>query len=242
MNSPDNSKNKMLRLLLSSLIMSLATLCPVFSIDSSADQSFEPIKSNELTGSTKLNSNLKRIINEISEMAVTRENAQSTPLSDLSNPIIKVDDDGRIEVFIYCNEISDGNLELLLDQGLMVEAVNEDLKIIQGWIPYDKLENAAEMEFVVKLTPPSYAHTRVGSVTTEGDAPIPDGVDSMGVSQTTGDGGCSLASNTSTRNSAVNIILLLMPALVIGLVRFKIIIPCNVVAEGDADCNNVMKI
>jgi len=36
-----------------------------------------------------------------------------------------------------------------------------------------------------------------------------------------GGGGCSLASNTPTGNSAVNILLLLMPALVIGLVRFR---------------------
>ena len=203
--SEDDEMNK---LSLAFFIITLTILCPLLSIDSSADQSFKSIKSKGLSGSAKLNSNLKGIINEMSEMVVTRGDNQSFNLSDLSNPLIKVDDDGNVEVFLYCNEVSDENLEQLLDLGLIVEDLNEEHKIIQGWMPYENLEQAAEMGFVVKVTPPSYAHTRVGSVTTEGDGPIraddarntfgvdgsgikigviSDGVDSRGMSQATGD-------------------------------------------------------
>ena len=189
-------------------IMSLVILCPLLSIDSSAVESLKSIKSKELNGSTKLNSSLKRIINKISEMGVTRGDTQSLSPRDLSSPLLKVRDNGNVEVFLYCNEVSDDNLEQLLDLGLIVEDLNEEHKIIQGWMPYENLEAASEMGFVAKLTPPSYAHTRVGSVTTQGDAVIgaddarnmlgvdgtgikvgiiSDGIDSLAVSQATGD-------------------------------------------------------
>jgi hypothetical protein len=198
----------MKKLSLAFFIITLTILSPLLSIDSSAEESFKSIKSKGLNGSTKLNSSLKGIINEMSEMAVTRGDVENLSPRDLSNPLRKVDDDGNVEVFLYCNEVSDGNLEQLLDLGLIVEIINEDLKIIQGWLPYENLERASEMGFVVKVTPPSYGHTRVGSVTTQGDAVmgsddarnmlgvdgsgikigvISDGVDSRGVSQATGD-------------------------------------------------------
>lgn len=196
------------KLSLAFFIIAFTIICPLLSINSSAEQSFKSMKSKGLKGSPKLNSSLKGIINEMSQMVVIRGDNQSTSFSNLSSPLLKVDNDGNVEVFLYCNEVSDGNHEQLLDLGLIVEAVNEDLKIIQGWLPYENLEAAAEMGFVVKVTPPSYAHTRVGSVTTQGDAVIgaddardsfgvdgsgikicviSDGVDGISFSQATGD-------------------------------------------------------
>jgi len=196
------------KLSLAFFIIALTIICPLLSINSSAEQSFKSMKSKGLKGSPKLNSSLKGIINEMSQMVVIRGDNQSTSFSNLSSPLLKVDNNGNVEVFLYCNEVSDGNHEQLLDLGLIVEAVNEDLKIIQGWLPYENLEAAAEMGFVVKVTPPSYAHTRVGSVTTQGDAVIgaddardsfgvdgsgikicviSDGVDGISFSQATGD-------------------------------------------------------
>jgi len=196
------------RLSINVIIMAITIFYLLPSYYSSAEQSLKSFKSKELDGSSKLNSSLKGIINEISEMAVSRENGQSLKLSDLSSPFMKIDDNGNVEVFLYCNEVSDENLEQLQSLGLIMEDMNEEYKIVQGWLPYENLESAAEMGFVVKVTPPSYAHTRVGFVTTEGDAVlgsddarnilgvdgsgikigvISDGVDSIAVSQATGD-------------------------------------------------------
>ena len=79
---------------------------------------------------------------------------------------------------------------------------------MQGWIPGGSVEKAAELGFVLRITPPSYGHTRAGSVTTEGDeimgsdearetfgvdgagikvGVISDGVDSLAASQLSGD-------------------------------------------------------
>ncbi len=189
-------------------LMSITILCIIPLYNSLAAESLNLPTSKGSNGSAKLNSSLKGISNKISNMIVTRGDAESTKLSSLSNPLIKIDDNGNVQVYLYCNEVSDSNLEELLSIGLIVEEVNEDLKIIQGWLPYENLEEAAEAGFVVKVTPPSYAHTRAGSLTTQGDAVlgsddvrnilgfdgtgvkigvISDGVDSLAMSQATGD-------------------------------------------------------
>ncbi len=190
------------------LLIAITILCILPLYNSSAEEGLKSYKAKELNGSPKLNSKLKGVMNKLSEMAVTRSNDQSLKLSELSNPMLKIDDNGNVEVFLYCNEVSAENLEQLLSLGLIVEDMNEEYKIVQGWLPYEHLESASEMGFVVKVTPPDYAHTRVGSVTTQGDAVlgsddvrnilgfdgtgikigvISDGVDSLAVSQATGD-------------------------------------------------------
>ena len=196
------------RFSINTVILAITIFCLLPLNQSLAELSLNSSKTKELNGSSKVNSSLKGLSNKISNMAVTRGDAESTRLSSLSTPLIKVDDNGNVQVYLYCNEVSDSNLEELLSIGLIVEEVNEDLKLIQGWLPYENLEEAAEAGFVVKVAPPSYAHTRAGSLTTQGDAVlgsddvrnilgfdgtgvkigvISDGVDSLAMSQATGD-------------------------------------------------------
>ncbi len=189
------------------LFMAISIFC-LLPYHYSIGQDFSAYKSKELNGSTKLNSNLRKTVKKISEKAATRGTDQNLNLSSLSNPFIKIDDRGNVEVFIYCNEVSNENLSELKSSGLIVEDMNEEYKIVHGWVPYQNLEEAAGLEFVDKVRPPDYAHLRAGSVTTEGDGVlnsdnvrsvlgfdgtgikigvISDGVDSLAVSQATGD-------------------------------------------------------
>ena len=152
-------------LTLAILTIAVTALCPILSVSYSADLQLDSDKSK---GSSKLNSNLMRVVNDISLMSETRSANQDTNLSSLSNELIKVDNSGNVQVYLHCSEVSDENLKKLLDLGLIAEIINEELKIIQGWIPYENLEAAADMGFVVNVTPPDYAHRRAGSVQTEG--------------------------------------------------------------------------
>jgi len=189
------------------LLLAIGIFCLLPSYFSDG-QDFSAYKSKELNGSAKLNSNLQKTVKKISEMASTRGTDQNVNLSGLSSPFIKVDDSGNVEVFIYCNEVSNENLSELKSSGLIVEDMNDEYKIVHGWVPYENLEETARLGFVDKVRPPDYAHLRAGSVTTEGDAVlnsddvrsvlgfdgtgikigvISDGVDSLAVSQATGD-------------------------------------------------------
>ena len=127
---------------------------------------------------------------------------------DALSGLVKVNDEGLIEVYVYFSNINDSNLKELYALGFEKKIVNEELKIAQGWMPPGNLERAAALSFVDKITEPVYGHTRAGSVTSEGDALmhsdearetfgvdgsgvlvgiISDGVDSLAISQSTGD-------------------------------------------------------
>ncbi len=158
--------------------------------------------------SGKINPALGEVIDEIERINVSRDNLDVSGLEELSTRLVKVDSEGMIEVYIHCNEVGQENLSNLMDLGLETEVINDNLKIIQGWLPHDVIEEASELGFVDKITPPSYGHTRVGSVTAEADSiigadqaraefgidgsgvkvgVISDGVASLGNSQASGD-------------------------------------------------------
>ncbi|MCC6712331.1 MAG: S8 family serine peptidase [Candidatus Dadabacteria bacterium] len=127
---------------------------------------------------------------------------------DLLSSLVKVNGEGKVEVYVYFSKIGESGLEDLYGLGFDTEIVNEKLGIAQGWLPPGNLERAAALGFVDKITEPVYGHTRAGSVTSEGDAlmhadearevfgvdgsgvivgVISDGVDRLAVSQSTGD-------------------------------------------------------
>jgi subtilisin family serine protease len=159
-------------------------------------------------GNPKISSLITSILEKMKSMGVTRSNVQDTKPQTLSTPFIKVDGSGDIQVYIYVNEVNDENLAQLKALGVRIEITNAKYKIIQGWVPFDKIEEVANLSFVKKITPPSYGQTQTGSVNTEGDAilgsdevrdtlgfdgtgvrvgVISDGVENMEVSQALGD-------------------------------------------------------
>lgn len=159
--------------------------------------------------SDKVSPALGEVINEIDRVNVSRGNPDDVSgLEELSTRLVKVDADGMIEVYIHCNEIGDDNVDRLVDLGLDAEVINDDLKIVQGWLPHEVIEEASGLGFVDRITPPSYGHTRVGSVTAQADSiigaeqaraefgidgsgvkvgVISDGIASLGNSQASGD-------------------------------------------------------
>ncbi len=199
------------------LFLALATIfitvtCPGYSTESRADHTLRDIDNGERSPYyreiRKLSPELSHLIAKFADMGATRSNIKGLSPEKLSTPLVKVDVEGNVEVYIHCDETDVDSMELLNALGLTTEVVNDKYKIVQGWLPYDSLEEAAELGFVSKITPPSYGYPRAGSVTTEGDAimgsdlaratfgvdgsgikvgVISNGIDSLAVSQITGD-------------------------------------------------------
>jgi len=124
-----------------------------------------------------------------------------------NSPLVRVQD-GFVQVYVHCNRVNEDDLFVLESLGLKTEIVNEDLRIVQGWISQDNLEELENLEFIKNVTPPVYGYTKVGDVTSEGDSilnadearemfgvdgsgvrlgVISDGVDGLSFSQLTGD-------------------------------------------------------
>lgn len=157
---------------------------------------------------SKISSRIMSTIAKMKSLGITKENASALRASSLSNPLVKVDESGNIQVYIHVQNANQENISKLQSMGVKIEIVNTKYNIIQGWISFDKVEEVANLSFVKKITPPSYGRPRTGSVNSEGDAVIQsntvrsdlgfdgsgvkvgvisDGVDHRTASQKTGD-------------------------------------------------------
>ena len=136
---------------------------------------------------------------------VRRNNARELKVFTLSvEGVLRIDEDGSVQTYIFVAEASQPQITDLQSREVQGEVVNSDLNIIQGWIPFDRVEEIAALEFVQRVQTPGYVYTHTGSVTTEGDqilradlvrnsrgitgaGVISDGVDSRATAQGTGD-------------------------------------------------------
>jgi hypothetical protein len=91
-------------------------------------------------------------------------------VSPTTNPLIAVDDLDRIQLYIQLSEVTPAALEALESGGAQTELMNDNLKIVQAWVPYDEVETIAALDFVARIRPPDYATRQVGSRTTLGDS------------------------------------------------------------------------
>ncbi len=80
-----------------------------------------------------------------------------------SSPLLRVDDSGLIQVYVYCErERCQAVGDALLDAGGRVEDIRTQMArpLIQGWIPAAYVRQAAALEGVISIGLPAYAHTR----------------------------------------------------------------------------------
>lgn len=80
-----------------------------------------------------------------------------------STPLLRVDDSGLIQAYIYCErERCQAIGDALLDAGGRVEDIQTQAArpLIQGWIPAVYMREAARLDGVISIGLPAYAHTR----------------------------------------------------------------------------------
>ena len=162
---------------------------------------------NPALGSGKVSPLIRLKKEEMEGLGITAEKARTLKTPSLSNRLVTVDAQSNIHTYIHVYTFGSAERAQLEARGIRIEIVNEDYGIVQAWVPLDKIEEVAEISFVKRLEPPSYATTMAGSVTTEGDSilnadqlralgfdgtgirvgVISDGVDNLTVAQGLGD-------------------------------------------------------
>lgn len=121
---------------------------------------------------SKVSSLITSMVSKMKYFGMTKQNATESHPSSLSNPLVKVDESGNIQAYIYVQDANQENVSKLQSIGVNIEIINTKYNIIQGWIPFDKLEEAGSLNSVRSITPPSYGKLNAGSVTSEGDSVI----------------------------------------------------------------------
>src|SRR3972149_7290334 len=189
------------------VVVSLLVLTFISEGEISAENKL-PIIQKQGKANPKISSLITKSISKMQSLGITRENAESIYASSISDPLVKVDNSGNIQTYIYMENMDQDNISKLESMNVKIEIVNSKYNLIQAWIPFDIVEEVASLNFVKKITPPSYGILRTGSVNSKGDmvmrsdkvrnelgfdgtgvrvGVISDGVDSMAVSQATGD-------------------------------------------------------
>lgn len=106
-------------------------------------------------------------------------------LSRLSDDTVRVDNSGRMQVYVYLDSVTPGHLQSLVSAGMLVEASNSEMRVVQGWVPANLLNALGGIASVQKITAPDYAQPRSGSVNTAGDAILnADDVRALGIDGT----------------------------------------------------------
>src|SRR3990172_2558366 len=189
------------------VVVSLLVLTFISEGEISAENKL-PITQKQGKANPKISSLIMKRISKMQSLGITRENAESVYASSISDPLVKVDNSGNIQTYIYMENMDQENISKLESMNVKIEIVNSKYNLIQAWIPFDIVEEVASLSFVKKITPHSYGILRTGSVESEGDevmgsddvreklgfdgtgvrvGVISDGVDSMEFSQETGD-------------------------------------------------------
>ena len=125
---------------------------------------------NTKPGADKVRTRLKATIAEMMGRGLTRQSARARGASAFSNPLVRVDRQGNIQTYIYVDFFGAAERVLLESYESEIEIVNEELNIVQAWIPFTRIMEIAQLPFVTRVTAPNYAIPWIGSVTTEGDA------------------------------------------------------------------------
>lgn len=86
-----------------------------------------------------------------------------SPQKDSEKQLIstaKVDEEGRVQIYVKLYEFNQGNLDLLKDHGLKVDIYDEQQKLVQGWALPENINIMSQFDFVKMIDLPSYGYTR----------------------------------------------------------------------------------
>ncbi|MCH8029422.1 MAG: S8 family serine peptidase [Candidatus Dadabacteria bacterium] len=119
---------------------------------------------------TKISPHISAVVELMSSMGITKSNVGEFEPRSLSTQLVKVNDEGDIQAYIYVEDVNESNLNELEGLGVAIELANDTYNIVQGWVPFDGFDAVAALDFVIKITTPSYGTSRAGSIQTEGDA------------------------------------------------------------------------
>ena len=101
---------------------------------------------------SKISSLIRNLLEEMEASGVTMSNAADKQVSSQSvDGLLKVDGNGNVQVYIYLTWAGADQIEVLEDLDVLVELVNSDLSIVQGWIPFDRVQDVAALEEVTSI-------------------------------------------------------------------------------------------
>jgi hypothetical protein len=91
---------------------------------------------------------------------VTAANVAIRDAASYANPLVRVDATGRIHTAVWVTHLQEHMVAELRRFQMDIERTDARQGVVQGWIPFHRLEEVAALSFVQHVRPPRYARGR----------------------------------------------------------------------------------
>ncbi len=108
-------------------------------------------------GSSKLAPLLAQVLGELERASLLGQSLVTPAPERFSTPLVRVDGHGRIQVYVHVDRLDDATLASLVSAGLVIEQTSPKHRIVQGWIPFERLRGLAALASVRRVGAPDYA-------------------------------------------------------------------------------------
>jgi len=78
----------------------------------------------------------------------------------LSSQLVRINRFGQIQVYIDVAEVNKEVVMQLEEKEATIELSDASLRVVQAWIPFDRIRDVAAMKSVRHIKPPDYAIPR----------------------------------------------------------------------------------
>lgn len=112
------------------------------------------------TTQDKVSRHLSELLEQIRSRKLTRQSMTSTEAASLSSQLVRVNSLGQIQVYIDVAEVNEEVITRLKEKEATVELSDPSLRVVQAWIPFDRISDVAAMKSVRRIRPPDYAIPR----------------------------------------------------------------------------------
>ena len=109
---------------------------------------------------SKIASPLQRVVQRMQQDGVTAATVTAHRTERYSTPLVRVDAQGRVHTAILVTTFDAQVESVLTTHQVSIEQADTQARLVQAWIPFDRLATVAALPFVRYLRPPSYASRR----------------------------------------------------------------------------------
>src|SRR5262249_23167445 len=123
----------------------------------------DTLQTPPLSGSpatSKIASSLLRVVQRMQQDGVTAGNVTARHAERYSTSLVRVDTAGRVQTAILVTTFDAQVEAVLTTQQVAIERADARARLVQAWIPFDRLITVAALPFVRYLRAPSYASRR----------------------------------------------------------------------------------
>jgi hypothetical protein len=109
---------------------------------------------------SKIASSLQGVVQRMQQDGVTAANVTARHAEQYSTPLVRVDTGGRVHTAILVTMFDAQVESVLTAHQVSIDHADAQARLVQAWIPFDRLATVAALPCVRYLRPPSYASRR----------------------------------------------------------------------------------